>query len=207
MDVMDASLIMPERVISGVERRAETDRAAAARPMDEDSFRAFYDRTARPLWAYLARITDEPSLADDLLQEAYYRFFRAGAVHESESHRRNSLYRIATNLVRDRARRNHRAVHVPIEDDGAKGGFPADEGAFDRFENRTDLGRAMARLEPLQREMLWLAYAEGSSHNEIADALGVKAANVRSLLLRARRKLASLLRGASRRSAGGSCRG
>ena len=36
--------------------------------MDEDTFRAFYDRTSRPLWAYLARITGDRQAADDLLQ-------------------------------------------------------------------------------------------------------------------------------------------
>ena len=58
--------------------------------MDEDAFRAFYERTARPVWAYLMRLTGDPHTADDLLQEAYYRFYRAAATHESESHRRNS---------------------------------------------------------------------------------------------------------------------
>ena len=43
--------------------------------------------------------------------------------------------------------------------------------------------------------MLWLAYAQGSTHRDIAGTLGVKAASVRLLLFRARHKLAELLRG------------
>jgi RNA polymerase sigma-70 factor (ECF subfamily) len=41
--------------------------------------------------------------------------------------------------------------------------------------------------------MLWLAYAEGSTHQEIADTLGLRAGGIRVLLFRARRKLAALL--------------
>src|SRR5882724_12680587 len=74
--------------------------------MDEDTFRAFYERTARGVWAYLARVTGDRQVADDLLQETFYRFLRAAATHENEQHRRNSLYRIATNLARDARRRN-----------------------------------------------------------------------------------------------------
>ena len=72
--------------------------------MSEEDFRAFYERTARPLWSYLSRISGNRQQADDLLQEAYYRFYRAGRQYENESHRRNSLFQIATNLVRDGAR-------------------------------------------------------------------------------------------------------
>src|SRR6266496_1271118 len=79
--------------------------ADIALQMDEDTFRAFYDRTARPLWAYLSRITGDRSLAEDLLQDTYYRFLRASATYENETHRRNSLFRIATNLARDAHRR------------------------------------------------------------------------------------------------------
>src|SRR5512135_3259409 len=87
---------------------ADVNRAQASADlvMDEDAFRAFYDRTARGIWAYLARITGDRQLADDLLQETFYRFLRAAATHQSEEHRRNSLYRIATNLARDARRRS-----------------------------------------------------------------------------------------------------
>jgi len=73
--------------------------------MDEEAFRGFYERNARGLWAYLARVTGDREQADDLLQETFYRFLRAASTYESESHRRNSLYRIATNLARDARRR------------------------------------------------------------------------------------------------------
>src|ERR1700742_3438156 len=73
--------------------------------MDEDAFRAFYERTSRSVWAYLTRITGDRQFADDLRQETYYRFLRASATYESESHRRNSLYKIATNLAHDARRR------------------------------------------------------------------------------------------------------
>jgi RNA polymerase sigma-70 factor, ECF subfamily len=163
--------------------------------MDEEEFRAFYERTARPLWAYLSRIAGDAHAADDLLQEAYYRFYRAGAKHESESHRRNSLFRIATNLVRDAARKARRHEDVPLEEESLAATLPASPAPAPEQQAaiRTDLARAMQKLEPLQREMLWLAYAQGASHEEIADILGLRAISIRTLLLRARRKLAGIL--------------
>jgi len=159
--------------------------------MDEDAFRLFYDRTARPVWAYLARLTGDPRLADDLLQETYYRFLRATGAPADEAHRRDYLFRIATNLVHD-TRRRPRLDAVPMHDD-AEYADPrqGDHGAG--AERRVDLSRAMARMKPRERAMLWLAYAQGSSHKEIAETLGLKAASIKLLLFRARRRLAALL--------------
>jgi RNA polymerase sigma-70 factor (ECF subfamily) len=169
----------------------------AAEPvMSEAEFRAFYERTARPLWAYLLRVTRDADRTQDVHQEAYYRFYRAGARHESEAHRRNSLFQIATNLVRDAARQAKRCPDVPLGEDAVEalpeGRTPLPER---RAAIRTDLGRAMSRLAPVQRRLLWLAYAEGASHEEIAGILGLRAGSVRTLLFRARKRLAALLGG------------
>jgi RNA polymerase sigma-70 factor, ECF subfamily len=166
--------------------------AGACFVMDEDTFRGFYDRTARGVWAYLARITGDRQLADDLLQETFYRFLRGAATHESEAHRRNSLYCIATNVARDARRRS--LIRAPFS-------LPCDierVPSSDRStapERSADFARAMSRLKPRERAMLWLAYAEGASHREIADALGLRPGSLKAMLFRARRRLATLLGG------------
>lgn len=172
--------------------RAETlDESSVGFVMDEDTFRSFYDRTARGIWAYLARVTGDRQLADDLLQETFYRFLRAAATHDSETHRRNSLYRIATNLARDARRRSLiRAGSSFVGDDIER--VPAGDQAG-TTERTADFTRAMSRLKPRERAMLWLAYAEGASHDEIANVLGLRPASLKPLLFRARRKLAALL--------------
>lgn len=175
-----------------VDRESRADAAGTAMPMDEDAFRAFYERNARGLWAYLARVSGDRQVADDLLQETFYRFVRAGVCHESESHRRSSLFQIATNLARDSGRRiRKRGDHIPLEEENLVGSAST----VGAVTERTDLTRALARLKASERKMLWLAYGQGMSHREIAGALGLKEASIRLLLFRARGKLARLLRG------------
>ena len=65
---------------------------------------------------------------------------------------------------------------------------------------KQDLDRALSQLSGKQRDALWLAYAEGSSHLEIADRLGLKVSSVKLILFRARRKVAKLLRAGGRSS-------
>lgn len=165
----------------------EADTADVALAMDEDAFRAFYDRTSGALWGYLSRISGDRQVADDLLQESYYRLLKSNATFESENHRRNYLYRIATNLVRD-SRRGPQPLFTATD--------VVDVAAPEShvgYEGRADVRRALGRLKPRERAMLWLAYAQGSSHSEIADVLGLKTASIKLLLFRARRKLAAML--------------
>ena len=178
-----------DMTVSEVDRLAGVADAEAALAMTEEAFRAFYDRTARPVWGYLARLTGDRALADDLLQETFYRFLRSGASHESEAHRRNSLFKIATNLARDAHRRRRVLPFFAAE----LPDVPSGDDLSGRFERSTDVGRAMRGLKPRDRAMLWLAYAEGSSHQEIAGVMGVKTGSVKLLLFRARRRLAALL--------------
>lgn len=183
-----------DMTISEVERLEAVADAEVSFQMDEDAFRDFYDRTARSLWNYLARITGERQAADDLLQETYYRFLRTHGTWDGESHRRAYLFRIATNLVHDRRRRSLRVPMLALPEPEQTPDLAAPDAA-ERAATRTDLRRAMGRLRPRERALLWLAYAQGHAHSEIAETLGVKTASVKLLLFRARRKLAVLMRG------------
>ena len=183
---------MREAMLTDVERIGAFGDAERTFLMTEDAFRAFYEVTARPVWSYLARITSDPRLADDLLQEAYYRFLRTRSEFESDDHRRNYLFRIATNLVKDHRRR---LGHVERQ---LAAGAQAEEMAAgvhegDRAVRRLDLARAMGQMKPRERSLLWLAYAQGCSHEEIAEVLGLRKASMKALLFRARKRLLRLL--------------
>src|SRR5262249_51549526 len=139
---------------------ADVDRSTAQ--MTEEPFRLLYERTSRALWAYIAKTTGDRSIADDLLQDTYFRFLRSARTYDDEAHARNALYRIATNLMRDARRRSrHRRDDEPLGEQD-----PGDDRETDvstRVGTRTDLSRAMAKLRPRDRALLWLAYAQGWS--------------------------------------------
>lgn len=157
--------------------------------MDSEAFAGFYERSARPLWAYLARVTGDAALADDLMQESYVRFLTAAAPTDGEVSARRYLFRIATNLMRDHWRRQ-RSTSI---DDVPEERF-ASAGHAAQTEAEAVLGPALKQLRPRDRQLLWLAYAEGYNHREIAEVLGLASPSIRLLLFRARRKAAQALK-------------
>jgi RNA polymerase sigma-70 factor (ECF subfamily) len=60
------------------------------------------------------------------------------------------------------------------------------------------MARTFSKLKPQERQLVWLAYVEGSDHREIAAALGVRERSVRVLLHRAKQKLARLIKDENR---------
>ncbi|HKW88463.1 MAG TPA: sigma-70 family RNA polymerase sigma factor [Candidatus Acidoferrales bacterium] len=155
--------------------------------MGEGEFRAFYERTAPQLRAYLRRVSGDSTLADDMLQESYLRLLHAPLAPAEEQHRKNYLFRIATNLLRDHFRAARRMVPGIPE-------VAVRSHAADDFSRRHDLEPYFLQLKPRERELLWLAYVEGYSHDEIAETLKCRTASIRSMLFRARERLANLLR-------------
>jgi RNA polymerase sigma-70 factor (ECF subfamily) len=187
---------MREATLNDVERLVAFGDAERTFLMTEETFRLFYDQTSKPLWSYLVRITGDDKLADDLLQEAYYRFLRSRATFESDDHRRNYLFRIATNLVRDHRRRP--GTERPFDETMDAAHIAADANSAERAVRRMDLQRAMGQMKPRERSLLWLAYAQGFSHEEIAQQLGLRKASLKALLFRARQRLLGFLAASNR---------
>jgi RNA polymerase sigma-70 factor (ECF subfamily) len=176
-----------EYAIPNVETRGAS--RADELPMDSDAFAGFYQRSSPGLRAYLVRVSGNFALADDLMQESYVRFLCANTPDGGEVNYRRYLYRIATNLLRDHWRRPRSAC---IED--VPESFLAARDGLSQIDSQATLGPALLQMRPRDRQLLWLAYAEGYSHREIADITGLSAAGIRLLLFRARRKIAGLLR-------------
>lgn len=181
-----------EFVIPSVFASGPTLADAAAPPMDDQAFAGFYERSARSLWAYLARTSGDSALAEDLMQESYVRFLcaaqRPSHLAEGEVACRRYLFQIATNLLRDHWRRPRTSSIEEIPED-----FLARSGESARSDSQMTLGPALSQMRPRDRQLLWLAHAEGYSHREIAEVTGLGSASVRLLLFRARRKIARLL--------------
>ena len=166
-------------------------RGAPAEPpvaaLSEAAFERLYTATAGPIVGYLAAVTGRREVADDLLQETYCRWLaqyggRAAAMSADET--RRLLFRIATNLVRDRWRSGEA---TPFEE-------PAEASASADFETSIDIRAMLEHLQPKERTLLWLAYVEGMDHAEIAAATGLGRLSVRTLLFRVRRKAQRYLR-------------
>jgi len=155
--------------------------------MDDQLFETIYEQTARPLWAYVARISGDASAADDILQETYLRFLRASARPADVKEARSYLYKIATNLVYDRFRSLSRRGETEIVE--------SEHGTSNTLVSETEMTQVFSRLNEEERTLLWLAYVEGYDHQEIARIAKVAKLSVKVLLFRARRKLAQLIEG------------
>jgi RNA polymerase sigma-70 factor (ECF subfamily) len=175
---------------TAISNSAQTTTSDAS-AMTSDAFAAFYERSARPLWAYLARVSGDPSLADDLMQESFVRFLSASTPLDGELDCRRYLFRIASNLLRDHWRRPRMTAIEEVPEQT----FASNTSAhFDtQIDSWTTLAPALARIRPRDRQLLWLAHAENYSHKEIAQITGIGVTSIRLLLFRARKKIARIL--------------
>ena len=172
----------------------ETDDALVLRLADgcDGAMATLSDRHLRPVLACAWRILGDRAEAEDVAQETFVRLLRKAPDWQPDGPAlRSWLLRVATNLCLDR--RRVRARVAPLPDD------------IERFEDREKppidddiairhaVRRAVADLPDRQRAALVLVHFQGLSGREAADALGVSAEAVESLLARARRRLRTIL--------------
>ena len=151
--------------------------------MDEQAFHAIYAGTAKPLWAYIARLSGRPDVASDLVQETYCRFLTAQLRNMEPAQAKPYLFRIATNLLNDRWRKGEDVTWSEPEEIGRERDLDV----------QIDVRDLMQQLKPRERQLLWLAYVEGMTHSEIAKSTGLHSMSIRILLFRARQRAAELL--------------
>jgi RNA polymerase sigma-70 factor (ECF subfamily) len=149
----------------------------------DDLFRTYHD----PLVRYLTRRLGDRDWAEEVAQETFVRALRQKELQNE----RAWLFAVATNLVRDEARKDsRRRRHLELLREEAKAESIVEPPLTDleRAQERALARRAIDALSEKDREAL-LMREEGLDYNEIAEALELSVASVGTTLSRARRRL------------------
>jgi RNA polymerase sigma-70 factor (ECF subfamily) len=150
-------------------------------------------RYRRAALARALAIVGDPADADDIAQEAFVHAYEQLATCRQPARFAAWLLTIVHRRSLNRLRTIRRRRLVPLDDS-----IPADRDDapgrdLERADLRTRLLSALARLAPIQREIVLLADVEHWSHDRIAAATGVSVLMSRRHLSDARRRLRTLL--------------
>ncbi len=171
---------------------------------EEHAFDALFARWSAPLLRFLHRMVGDMATAEELVQEAFFRVYKARDRYVPDAKFSTWLYRIGTNLalneLRRPARRNaHRSVERDAEAfdrEGVSRGGPELRAVGASSDELADLRGEVRRVEAVldelperQRAALWLSSVEGLSYAEVAEALEATEKSVKSLVHRARATL------------------
>ena len=139
----------------------------------------------QPLVRYLTRRLGDRDWAEEVAQETFVRALRQTELQNE----RAWLFAVATNLVRDDARKDaRRRRHLELLAAEAKDAVVEMPNDLERAEERALARKAIDTLTERDREAL-LMREEGLDYNEIAEALELSVASVGTTLSRARRRL------------------
>jgi RNA polymerase sigma-70 factor (ECF subfamily) len=159
---------------------------ARLRERDTSAFAALYDRHSRMAFGLAYRMLEDPSAAEDVVQEAFLSLWRqAESFRPEKAAVRTWLLSIVHHRAVDRLRRGgSREVSEAILE-----GAPerADESINIEHEvgatlEAQQIREALNTLPPDQRRAIELAYFGGHSHSEIARLLGVPMGTVKGRL-------------------------
>jgi RNA polymerase sigma-70 factor (ECF subfamily) len=170
---------------------------------DVEAFRVLYFRYELPIFNFLLRCAGNRALAEDLLQETFWRVWQAARTFNPGLGDFHSwLFRVALNATRSELalkRHSRETLNgiIPEEARPFSGGDVRDDNPachFERREAETLVADALAGLSPALREVVALRCMEGLKFREIAAVTGAPAGTLKTRFHRAiaelRRRLA-----------------
>ena len=170
---------------------------------DEGAFDALVDRHSARAYQIAYGVLGSREDAEEVAQDAFIRMHRALPSFRGESEFTTWMYRIVTNLARNKYRWNksrmtafHDSIDAPVEGDDAEGrridlpdtgNTPEEEAVYAELDQA--LQSELGKLPEAQRQVLVMRNVQDMSYEDIADALKCKIGTVKSRLARAREEL------------------
>lgn len=151
-----------------------------------EAFETLFERYRDAIWRFFRRRVRDAARAEELSQDVFLALLSGAARYEPRALFRAYLFGIAYNvLLAERRRAEHRRCESLDFDPAGTRGPDADAAMWVR--------RAIAQLDPDDREMLMFREYDELSYQEIADVCRIPINTVRSRLFRARMALKAML--------------
>lgn len=146
------------------------------------------------LTLFLCGYVSDVSTAESLAEDTFVKLAVKRPRDRAKSSFKTWLYTIARNAALDYLRKHRREKLVPIENAAElESELESLENLCIRSERKRVVHRAMEKLEPRYRQVLWLRYFEEMSSREAAKVMGVSVHNAETLASRARNALRTQL--------------
>jgi RNA polymerase sigma-70 factor (ECF subfamily) len=169
-----------------------------------DAFETLFRQFQKEVYSWIVRVVRDPAAAEELTIETFWRIYRAHARFDADRSFAAWARRIATNVAIDylkslQSHETQRAVSLSADDahDSSAGNPVVNHAGFQNLAQNPAVQRevrertqlAFQQLPAKLRAVAALALIEGCPHSEIADALNISTAAVKSRLFRATRLL------------------
>lgn len=154
---------------------------AESRPWFESHVRLL----ARPAYQFALMLTQNPAIAEEVLQDALTQLWASDKTPDEETEFRRYLYRVIASRATDYHRREALARRIRFWQPRP----PDPMTEIDRRAGDEEMGRLLRGLSVRERQVAYLYYFEDLSADDVARQLGIKAATVRVLLHRVIGKL------------------
>jgi RNA polymerase sigma-70 factor (ECF subfamily) len=160
---------------------------------DPDAFGTLVARYYNACWRFAYHMLGERADAEDVVQDSFLRAYLAIGRYDERDQFRGWLFRILTNQCRNfltsRGRRTKRFVQDEVAIESAASPAPGLSPGMDD----TAVLRALAQLDPLQREALLLKYAEELGYSEMSAMTGAGESALKMRVKRGSERLRALL--------------
>ena len=180
----------------GSSRVEATDAAVVRRVLacDVESFAILVERHHERCLRLATRLIGSTQDAEEAVQDAFVRAYRALGRYEEREQFGAWLTRILVNRCRTAAARSSRRAQTFVHDEVAAGAAPARGGADARMW-RAEIERALAALPSEQREAFVLKHVEELDYEAMAKITGVGVSALKMRVKRACERLRVLLEG------------
>jgi RNA polymerase sigma-70 factor (ECF subfamily) len=144
-----------------------------------------FERYNRRIFNFLARMTLDRPLAEDLTQNVFLRMIKYRQSYREGARFQSWIYQVARNVFSDHYQtiKNRYSQFVDVEK--VSDHMPDNDDAEIQGEKEALLERSMARLSEEQRELLVLTRFQHMKYEEVAELMNTTVANIKVKVHRA----------------------